>query len=369
VQPVHPGVLPAVDLRVRSTGHPAGLANMYPIATSTPVTSPPDLPLAPSRNVFVMPLAVTFRVREARPTVENRAYALRVAVSGAVADVVVCGPSSWNQIVRVPRLPRAEPHTVFAAGHCETLGGTSAGKALHLTDLGRSVLLHTVLGTDAAAVRIERALAGVPVLAEVVDGPSERHLNLMDPHGGRVSIYLDLPAASARPLAPELSRSMASARAIVLDLAERSLDVMGDARASGVPIWTDIHDYDGVSDFHRPFVAAATYVFMNADGLAQPLDFMRAAVDAGAAAVVCTLGAEGAVAVDSGHAVLRVPAAPVADVVDTNGAGDGFMAGFLDASLDGASTEAALGAGARQAARALTSRHLSPLLDGRPSGG
>lgn len=282
-----------------------------------------------------------------------------------MADVVVCGPSSWNQIVQVPRLPRPEPHMMFASRHFETLGGTSAGKALHLTDLGRTVLLHTVLGTDAVAARIEQVLtgAGVPVLADVVDGPSERHLNLMDPRGGRVSIYLDLPAASGRRPAPELLRSMSSARAIVLDLAERSLDVMGDARTSGVPVWTDIHDYDGASDFHRPFIAAATYVFMNADGLAQPLDFMHAAIDAGTAVVVCTLGADGAVAVDSDHTVRRVPATPVADVVDTNGAGDGFMAGFLNASLDGAGTEAALGAGARQAARALTSRHLSPLFD------
>ena len=297
----------------------------------------------------------------------GRAYALRVVESKDVPDVVVCGPSSWNQIVQVPRLPRAEPHTMFASRHFETLGGTSAGKALHLTDLGRSVLLHTVLGTDAAAARIEQALtgAGVPVLADVVDGPSERHLNLMDPRGGRVSIYLELPAASRRRPTPDLLRSMSSGRAIVLDLAERSLDVMEDARASGVPVWTDIHDYDGARDFHRPFIAAATSVFMNADGMAQPLDFMHATVDAGAAVVVCTLGADGAVAVDSGHAVLRVPATPVAeaDLVDTNGAGDGFMAGFLNASLDGAGTEAALGAGARQAVRALTGPHLSPLLD------
>jgi sugar/nucleoside kinase (ribokinase family) len=128
-------------------------------------------------------------------------------------------------------------------------------------------------------------------------------------------------------------------------------------------VWTDIHDYDGSAEFHRPFIEAASYVFMNADGLGQPLDFMHATVDAGARVVVCTLGAEGAIAVTANHALHRVPAVPVPEVVDTNGAGDAFMAGFLHATLDGAAVDAALAAGARQAARALGTVHLSPLLD------
>ncbi|MGZ4493422.1 MAG: carbohydrate kinase family protein [Nocardioides sp.] len=282
-----------------------------------------------------------------------------------MVDVVVCGPSSWNQIVALPRLPTAEPQMMFAARHHETVGGTSAGKALHLTELGRSVLLHTVLGTDEAAARVAGAFAaaGVPVLPEVVDGTSERHLNLMDPHGGRVSLYLDVPATLRTPPAPDLSAALRSARAVVLDLAARSLEVMAAVQEAGVPVWTDIHDYDGSAEFHRPFIAAASHVFMNADGLEQPLDFMHATVDAGTSVVVCTLGAEGAVAVTADHSVHRVPAVPVPEVVDTNGAGDAFMAGFLHAALDGAAVDDALVAGARQAARALGTLHLSPLLD------
>jgi len=279
-----------------------------------------------------------------------------------MSEVVVVGPASWNTLVRLPALPRPEPHTVFAQGYGDTVGGTSAGKALHLHDLGRDVLLHTVLGTDDAADRIRAALegAGVPLRAAVVAGPSERHLNLMDPDGGRVSVYLDLPSPPTGPDASVVA-AVADARAVVLDLAGLSLPFL--PAAVGRSVWTDLHDYDGEAAFHRPFLAAAAHVFMNADGMPQPLDFMHATVDGGARVVVCTLGADGAMAVDADHVVHRVTATPVPEVVDTNGAGDAFLAGFLHATLDGAEVPGALEAAARQAARALGSRHLSPSLD------
>jgi sugar/nucleoside kinase (ribokinase family) len=286
-----------------------------------------------------------------------------------MSDVVVHGPASWNLVVDVDELPEPTPHMQFAAAHREVLGGTSAGKAAHLRDLGVEVELHTVLGTDAAAASIETALrnAGVEVVATVVPGPSERHLNLMDSAGGRVSIYLDVPAAADPATASSALRRLvdtaSTARALVLDLSQPSRDAITAVADLGVPIWADVHDYDGTSDFHGPFLDAASFVFMNGDRLDSPYDFLRSCVNRGAQVAVCTLGAEGAIAVDALHLRHRVPAEPVPLVVDTNGAGDGFMAGFLAAHLDGANVECALRAGARQAARSLGTVHLNPVLD------
>jgi sugar/nucleoside kinase (ribokinase family) len=50
-------------------------------------------------------------------------------------------------------------------------------------------------------------------------------------------------------------------------------------------------------------------------------------------------------------------------VVDTNGAGDAFMSGVLDAHLAGLDLDAALAAGAAHAATVLSTRHLHPSLD------
>ena len=51
--------------------------------------------------------------------------------------VFIAGPASWNRIVLLDHLPEPVPHMQFALGEYETLGATSAGKALGLVGLGR----------------------------------------------------------------------------------------------------------------------------------------------------------------------------------------------------------------------------------------
>lgn len=290
----------------------------------------------------------------------------------ASLPVFVAGPASWNHIVQLDALPEPTPHMRFADTDWHTVGGTSAGKALHLAALGVPVALHTLLGDDAEGTRIRTLLGaalGLELLAATVAGPSERHLNLMDPHGGRVSLYLSTPAApspadaGAADIRRATSSRLQGASAAVLDLAPLSIPLLAEARAAGVPVWTDIHDYDGSASFHQPFIDAASRVFMNADKIGDPLPFARQRIAAGASLVVCTLGADGAVAVDENGEVHRVLAAPVPAIVDTNGAGDAFFAGYLAASLAGAGVPEALTAASQQAALALGTRHLSPLLD------
>ncbi|MFB9428469.1 carbohydrate kinase family protein [Streptoalloteichus tenebrarius] len=277
--------------------------------------------------------------------------------------VFVAGPVSWNRLVMVDQLPEPRPHTVFARAHRTALGGTSAGKALNLAHLGAEVTLRTVVGDDEPGRAITEALtaAGVELLAEVVPGASEQHLNLMTPDGGRVSIYLDLPdSGRARPDERAMA-ALAEADAAVIDLAEHSRPLLAAAREAGVPVWCDVHDYDGHADFHRDFVDAADYLFLNDDGMSEPdlLAFLTARVAQGARVAVATRGAAGAVAASDGE-LHHVPAAPVDRIVDTNGAGDAFFSGFLVAHLGGADTPTALAAGAAQAALCLGSPDLAP---------
>ncbi|WP_173922566.1 carbohydrate kinase family protein [Agromyces sp. Marseille-P2726] len=278
--------------------------------------------------------------------------------------VFIAGPAAWNHLVELDRLPDPVPHMQFALGDWETMGGTSAGKALGLAGLGRPVTLHTLLGDDAEGRRVRGALTGAGVDLIAGDGvTTERHLNLMTRAGGRVSLYLATPQPVDDAPSPDAMAAMSDAAALVLDLAPLSVGLLPAARATGLPIWTDIHDYDGETEFHRPFIEAADVIFMNADRIGDdPFPFMEPCIERGASLVVCTLGAEGAVAVDERMRRHHVAAEPV-EVLDTNGAGDAFMAGVLDATLAGSPLPDALRAGARHAASVLMTRHLHPSLD------
>ncbi|WP_342364220.1 PfkB family carbohydrate kinase [Terrarubrum flagellatum] len=75
---------------------------------------------------------------------------------------------------------------------------------------------------------------------------------------------------------------------------------------------------------------------------------LRASAAKGPEIVVITRGERGAIAIGHGR-IIAQPIVP-ADVVDTLGAGDGFIAGFLVKSLSGAPLEQALRAGAEYAA-------------------
>lgn len=282
--------------------------------------------------------------------------------SSESASVVIVGPASWNTIVVLDRLPEPVPHMQFAESTWETVGGTSAGKALSLTALGRTVRLHATAGTDREGARVREALRAAAVQVDWQDGVTERHLNLMTREGARVSLYLATPGEGTGVHDLSMQEQLTAADVIVLDLAAEPLRLLPLARSTGTPIWVDVHDYDGSADYHRPFLDAAEAVFCNADRLDDPIAFLRSRIAAGARLAVCTLGADGAVAVDEDGTVHRVPAESV-EVVDTNGAGDAFLAGVLDARLDGADIPDALRAGARSAASVLRTRHLHPLLD------
>ncbi|MEU4561631.1 PfkB family carbohydrate kinase [Actinoplanes sp. NPDC023936] len=269
--------------------------------------------------------------------------------------VLIAGPVSWNLMIHVASLPRPEPHTIFAEWHHEALGGTSAGKALNLARLGVPVTLATVLGDDEAGRRIRTALAGIDLLVTASTNGSERHTNLMDRNGQRLSIHLNLPSPAGSITVPPL----ADVDVVVADLADFSRPVLRAAREAGTEIWCDLQDWDGVSEFHREFADTADVIFASGDRLPDPVVFMHERIDAGARLVVCTFGAEGAMALTPGHDPVHVPAERVDEIVDTNGAGDAFFAGVLAGHLRGAGLDESLRLGASAGAAAVRSRELA----------
>ncbi|WP_424446341.1 carbohydrate kinase family protein [Microbacterium sp. CH-015] len=283
----------------------------------------------------------------------------------SAARVVVVGPASWNHLIELDQLPRPEPHMVFANRSVHTVGGTSAGKALNLAQLREGSELHALIADDQDGRRVRDALAAAGVTLHAhPSSRTERHTNLMTPHGERLSIYVDTPSAAGQSTLHAVETALRGADVAVIDLSDLGLTLLerrdcADWRAN---VWVDLHDYDGVSAYHDPFVTAADVVFMNDDRTNDPWELMSSCLRRGPRLAVCTRGAEGAIALNASGDRYEVHAEPTV-VVDTNGAGDAFMAGFLHASLSGADIGASLRQGATQATIALGSLHLHPLID------
>jgi 2-dehydro-3-deoxygluconokinase len=127
--------------------------------------------------------------------------------------------------------------------------------------------------------------------------------------------------------------------------AEATFSAISVAREAGVPVSFDLNfrgklwSAEEASTVYERIIANADLVFAGDDeaaiavGPASPLELAHRLVDAGAGQAIVKLGARGAVAVVDGHEFSRE--AVRIQPVDTVGAGDGFVAGYLAEYLRG----------------------------------
>ncbi|HEV2527417.1 MAG TPA: PfkB family carbohydrate kinase [Thermomicrobiales bacterium] len=262
----------------------------------------------------------------------------------------------------MPALPAGHSQTIFARGYRNGLGGTSAAKALNLARLGLRVTLKTCVGSDVDADRIRAAIShpGINVIDVADRGtPTERHVNLMSDDGGRVSVYLSVSGSVSDPMPPVARTALSSARVAVMDLSDHSRASLPAVRQSGVPIWTDLHDWDGDDQYRRPFVEAAAVIFFSDALLDDPVPLIRDQVARGTRMVVCTRGAAGAIA-GTRDGIVECPPVPVERVADTNGASDAFFAGVLAGHLAGEDLATCLRWGVTAGALCVASDDLAP---------
>ncbi|MDQ0576751.1 PfkB family carbohydrate kinase [Agromyces albus] len=269
----------------------------------------------------------------------------------------------------MPRAPRA-PFVVAAVGdntidryvgdeRDRYVGGNAYNVAAQLAGRGRDVAYFGAVGEDGNARAIARGLhrAGVDAVGLVTARGATAVTTIRVDAGERVFESEEFGVTADYFPSEEHLELLAGARWVHVgmlpradELRERLAARRGAGRAAG----------PGLGGGLGPAVSQDCAVTQGFTGLdvafgsvgehGDARTWALSALAGGAATAVVTRGAAGAIATD-GSAWFEQPAVPV-EVVDTTGAGDAFIAGYIDARVNGLDQPAALNQGARWAAAA-----------------
>ncbi|WP_432944194.1 carbohydrate kinase family protein [Kribbella sp. CA-253562] len=255
-------------------------------------------------------------------------------------DVFVIGGVGIDTVVRVPGLPLPDRETIHVAPVESYIGHTGHGVVLGCHRLGLESGLADVIGDDAEGRRIRTAYQelGLPLAIAVHPSGTRRSVNLVSPDGSRVSLYDGRHPAGLR-VDPDLWRGwIERARHVhvsIMDFARRALP---DVLTAGRTLSTDLQDWDGDDEYHWDFAQYADIVFVSTSALRDhAIDWIFACGRAWV--VVAMAGADGSDLYVRGEEPIHLPAVdiPGRPVVDSNGAGDAYVAAFLTTWLDGRS--------------------------------
>lgn len=254
-----------------------------------------------------------------------------------MAHLFIIGGTTFDHIVSLPEFPRPVPQTIHQTLLNETTGSTGTGKSVCLKKLGVSNTLYSILGNDYYGQKIIRNLEkeGVDFIFDFDPKGTERHINIMNSHGGRISMFITqssehLPADKAI-----IENNVKKSDFIVLNIIAYCKDFIPLIKKHNKPVWTDLHDYTDGNTYHLPFIDAADYIFLSSDNLDNYKQTMQHLMQQGKELVVCTHGKNGATALTKAGDWLEEPSLKNILVADTNGAGDSFFSGFIYAYING----------------------------------
>lgn len=239
--------------------------------------------------------------------------------------ILVLGGTSYDTIVQLDQNPVLRG-TFFAAESYERCGSTGLAKAAALKKLGADVTLHTVLGNDQAADAILECLEDyqVPHVIDWYEGATDQHINILDQAGNRISLFLPSSTEHSAIDAKRLEGLILDSDLIVLNILAHYKPYL--KLLKGCRVWTDLHDYQEGDPYYDAFIEASEVIFLSSERLIDYRSTMRR-LGARGKLIVATHGKEGSTAYQDGR--YHEQDAHDFVLVDSDGAGDNFFAGFL----------------------------------------
>lgn len=267
-------------------------------------------------------------------------------------DVLVVGGVGVDHIVQVKSLPLPVVDSMMVPPIVTVVGHTGNGVALGVHALGRVSAVADVIGDDAEGrlIRDVYSAAGISTTFVTHASGTRRSVNLVTEKGQRMSLYDPRHPFDLIPDPSLWREGIEQSRHVHISIMNWARYALRDAVAAGRSTSTDLHDWDGVAEYHRDFAYGADYVFVSAAALTDESGVVADIFSHGRAQfVVVMAGSEGARAWRrSNESPLRISPISIADrpVVDSNGAGDSFVAAFLCHYLEHGDISRAAHAGA-----------------------
>lgn len=261
------------------------------------------------------------------------------------AKICVVGSINADLTVNVERHP-IPGETLMGSGGGITAGGKGANQACAAARLGASVALVGAVGTDANAKPATALLheAGVD-LTHVEEVNEVTGLAVITVAANGENTVLVVPGANALVDATFVARHTAPIESAEVVLLQGEIPADGFARAVELAKGRMVVNLAPVVDVPRDALLKADPLMANEheaglilaqlglDSAGTPEELARRLKDAGFASVVLTLGAAGALVVNS--AGLTHVTSPQVEAVDTVGAGDAFAGAFCARIVEG----------------------------------
>ena len=274
--------------------------------------------------------------------------------------IFIIGGTTFDHIVYLPQLPKPVPQTIHVAPFHEATGSTGSGKALNLTKLALPNTLHSIIGDDEFGKKIISFLKeqSVDFIYDIDPKGTERHFNIMDADGGRISMFITQSSSEISLHIEKIEEEIKDAAIVVLNIIPYTLQLFPLLKKYAKPIWTDLHDYNEGNPYHEPFIEAADYIFLSSDNLNDYKTTMQQLMARKKELVVCTHGKNGSTALTKNGEWIDQPAIQGLQLKDANGAGDSFFSGYLFGNLNNFDVQKCLQLGTICAAYCITSLQL-----------
>lgn len=276
-------------------------------------------------------------------------------------------------VTRASRLPRAG-ETLIGQSFSTVPGGKGANQAVASARLGAEVAMIGCIGSDAYGIQLRDALLAEGIDCQAVsrvDGSSGVALIVVDDSSQNAIVIVAGSNGELTPASLQAADAVLQAADVIVCQLEVPLETVGYALKRGRELGKTVilNPAPASGPLPAQWYASIDYLIPNESEatalsgvVVDSLDSAKLAaaqlIKAGAAKVIITLGAQGALFSD-GNRVEHL-AAPNVKAVDTTAAGDTFVGGFAAALAHGKSEAEAIRFGQVAAALSVTRAGAQP---------